>query len=1067
MSWRHGLLFIVFAGGWPVHGRAADALLHSFGSNEGTPAIYGSLTPGDAVLYGMTGNGGSQGLGTVFRVNTGGTGYAAIHHFSNDGLHSDGAAPVSSLTLADSVLYGMTPLGGVVPPVGPPTNSGTVFRVNTDGTGFQVLHGFTGNQLAGSDDGGTPYGAVTVSGPTIYGMTRFGGNSARGTIFSMNTDGSGFQLLHSFAGGTKDGADPQGSLTLVGSKLYGLTNAGGTNDEGTVFSINTDGSGFSIIHHFAPFGSGEGAEPIGGNGLTLVGTTLYGVTYNEGAAQSGVVFKINLDGSSYQPVHSFDASDGLGPYGSLTLSGTHLYGTTSGYAGADSPFTSTIFSMSLDGQAFTVIHTFSGAPDDGTVAVGDPVISPDGSIFYGMTQYGGSNGDNGTIFAAPASGSLTNAELFNLVPSTGVVSSAFDRLTTRYTVYVSDQTASFSLTATPAAGGASVTVNGTPLASGVLSPPIAVNTGSNVVDIMVTAPDGVTTNLYTYTVVRLTSLQNWRLNYFGTTVNAGAAANGADYCGNGIPNLAKYAFGLDPTSASSNHIPQPTLSPGNYGFTFAEPPGVSGIVYGAEWTQALTPATWIPLVDAGSGTMHAFQVFAGNLSAAFMRLRITVPPSPIEQLGKAIFFDNTLSTPAGFSCASCHSPATGFTGPDSAANLAAGPVRGAVAGRFGFRKPQAIPYSAFSPSGPYFDNGQALWTGGNFWDGHASTNANQAKMPFIGPNEMANLPVGPYPPHPGGFSSDVAQRISQRPYATLFAQVFGPEVFQSGNEATVYAKAAEAIAAYEASEEVNPFSSKFDASENATPPANAYSFTPSEQNGMTLFFGKAQCFACHSSAPLDSVSSVTGGREVFTMYCYASIGTPKNPANPFYQQQDSTGNPFGYNPEGSAFIDYGLGANSNPSPAGTHFMSSTPGDIPDFRGLFKAPSLRNVDKRPLPDFVKSYMHNGVFKSLEEVVHFYNKRNIAVNASGDEVAFDLRAGPPPGYTPLFPAPEVMDNVQNAAGLTPAEARQGEADVANNGQIGHLGLTPQEETDIVNFLKTLTDGFSGNGAGPAPP
>jgi cytochrome c peroxidase len=200
------------------------------------------------------------------------------------------------------------------------------------------------------------------------------------------------------------------------------------------------------------------------------------------------------------------------------------------------------------------------------------------------------------------------------------------------------------------------------------------------------------------------------------------------------------------------------------------------------------------------------------------------------------------------------------------------------------------------------------------------------------------------------------------------------------------------------------------------------------------------------------------------MFCYANIGTPKNPANPFYAETDATNNPNGFNPLGSAFIDYGLGANPNPAPGGTAFMSSTPGDIAEFRGVFKAPSLRNVDMRPSPDFVKGYMHNGVFKSLEDVVHFYNKRNIAVDALGDEVAFDLRIGPPLGYTPLFPPPEVLDNVQNVAGLRPSETRLGESDVANNGQIGHLDLSPDEETDLVNFLKTLTDGFLGSNPGP---
>jgi cytochrome c peroxidase len=443
---------------------------------------------------------------------------------------------------------------------------------------------------------------------------------------------------------------------------------------------------------------------------------------------------------------------------------------------------------------------------------------------------------------------------------------------------------------------------------------------------------------------------------------------------------------------------------------------------------------------------------------------VTVPLSPIEQLGKDMFFDAALSNPPGLSCAGCHSPDAGFTGPNSDINLAAGPVPGAVSGRSGFRKPQAIAYSTFSPSGPYFDNGQGLWSGGNFWDGHAPTNATQAQMPIIGPNEMANIPVGPYPPHAGGYSPGVTQNLSQRPYAALFSQVFGAGAFQAGNEAATYAMATQAIAAYEASEEVNPFSSKYDASVNAIPPSEAYQFTASEENGRQLFFGRAQCFQCHSSASLDSVTTVTYGREVFTMYCYANIGTPKNPGNPFYAQQDATNNPNGYNPLGSAFIDYGLGANPNPSPGGTFFMSSTPGDIPDFRGVFKAPSLRNVDKRPSPDFVKSYMHNGVFKSLADVVHFYNKRNIAVNGTS-EVAFDLRTGPPSGYTPLFSPPEVVDNVQNVAGLTPSESRQGEADVATNGQIGNLELTDAEEADLVNFLKTLTDGFCA-GSAPGP-
>ena len=1059
------LLLIALTGIAPSPCRAVDSILYNFELSDGAPASYCSLTLGENVLYGMTDSGGSAHLGSIFRVSTGGGGYEVIHDFTNAGPNSGGAAPLGSLTLAGSVLYGMTAAGGIVPPNGPPSNGGTVFRINTDGSGFQVLHGFTGSQLFGSNDGAAPYGAVTISGSTIYGMTRFGGSGAKGTIFSLNTDGSGFSLLHSFTGSANDGAGPQGSLTLVGSKLYGMTNGGGENGEGTVFCMNTDGSGFALLHSFGAFGSGDGLEPIAGNGLTLVGTTLYGVTFNGGAYQNGAIFSINTDATGYKLIHSLDAGDGAGPFGALTLSGSQLYGMTNGYGGTPVGTLGHIFAMSLDGRAFTVIHTFAGSPDDGIIPTGDPVLSPDGGILYGMTQYGGSH-DNGTIFSAPASGSLTNAELFDLVPSAGVVSSVFDGGTTRYTVLVSDATTFIGITPTAADAGAPVKVNGIPVAAGMSSSLISLITGVNTIDIIVTARDGVTTSIYTLTVIRLTALQAWRLNFFGTTANAGYAANIADYDSNGIPNLAKYAFGLDPTSPASRQLPQLGFSGNSFGFIFAEPSGISGIIYGAEWTEILTPPAWTPIPDAGSGATHTFSVATGSLSSLFMRLRVTVPLSPAEQLGQDIFFDSTLSNPPGLSCAGCHFPATGYTGPSSEINLLVGPVPGVVPGRFGSRKPQAIAYSAFSPSGPYFDNAQGLWSGGNFWDGHAPTNAAQARMPFLGPNEMANTPTGPYPPRTGGHSPLVVQKLSQRPYAALFRQIFGADVFEAYTDDAVYAMAAQAIAAYEASEEVNPFSSKYDASENAVPPSNAYLFTPSEENGRQLFFGKAQCSACHSSAPLDSVSSVTSGRETFTMYCYASIGTPKNPGNPFYQQQDSINNPYGFNPQGPAFIDYGLGANPNPSPGGTMFMSATPGDIADFRGLFKSPSLRNVDKRLSPDFVKSYMHNGVFKSLEEVVHFYNKRNIAVNALGDEIAFDLRIGPPPDYMPLFPPPEVMENVQNVAGLTPSMTRQGEADVATNGQIGHLELSPEEETDIVNFLKTLTDGFLGSDPAPTP-
>ena len=108
-----------------------------------------------------------------------------------------------------------------------------------------------------------------------------------------------------------------------------------------------------------------------------------------------------------------------------------------------------------------------------------------------------------------------------------------------------------------------------------------------------------------------------------------------------------------------------------------------------------------------------------------------------------------------------------------------------------------------------------------------------------------------------------------------------------------------------------------------------------------------------------------------------------------------------------------------------------------------------------PDFVKAYMHNGIFKSLKDVIRFYNRRNIAADASGKEIAFDVRKGPPSGYTPLFPPPEVLDNVQNVMGMPPSQAT---AAIESNGQVGNLQLSAQQEEDLLNFIRILSDGHT---------
>jgi uncharacterized repeat protein (TIGR03803 family) len=192
--------------------------------------------------------------------------------------------------LSGSTLYGMTANGGstnVVDAYGDIGN-GVVFAVNIDGSGYTNLVSFKG-----TPDGAIPYGSLTLAGTTLYGATTAGGSSNLGTIFSVNTDGAGYSTLFSFTGGATCGASPNGSLTLDGSALLGTTANGGTANDGTVFKINLDGTGFGILHSF---GGPDGANPDGDLALTTNGAlnTLYGWTSSGGTNGSGTVFSLDV-----------------------------------------------------------------------------------------------------------------------------------------------------------------------------------------------------------------------------------------------------------------------------------------------------------------------------------------------------------------------------------------------------------------------------------------------------------------------------------------------------------------------------------------------------------------------------------------------------------------------------------------------------------------------------------------------------------------------------------------------------------------------------------------------------
>jgi uncharacterized repeat protein (TIGR03803 family) len=361
---------------------AQIALLHEFagGVNDGGSPL-GSLTLSGSTLYGMTRYGGNSNNGVVFKVGADGSGYQLLHEFA--GGANDGASPEDSLTLSGSTLYGTTYFGG-------DSNRGVIFKVGTDGSNYQLLHEFT----TGPDDGALPGGSLTLSGSALWGSTVTGGALDRGVIFNIGTDGSGYWHPHVFVGGVTDGMSPRGSLSLSDSTLYGMTRNGGDSDKGVIFKVGTDGSYYQVLHEFAG-GANDGAWPEGS--LTVSGSTLYGMTWQGGDSNEGVIFKVGADGSSYQLLHEFagGANDGRLPHGSLTLSGSTLYGmTVFGGDGGDG----VIFEIGTDGSGYQHLHEFAGGADDGENPYGS--LSLCGSTLFGMTMDGGYS-DTGVVFAHP------------------------------------------------------------------------------------------------------------------------------------------------------------------------------------------------------------------------------------------------------------------------------------------------------------------------------------------------------------------------------------------------------------------------------------------------------------------------------------------------------------------------------------------------------------------------------------------------------------------------------------------------------------------------------------------
>ena len=445
----------------------------------------------------------------------------------------------------------------------------------------------------------------------------------------------------------------------------------------------------------------------------------------------------------------------------------------------------------------------------------------------------------------------------------------------------------------------------------------------------------------------------------------------------------------------------------------------------------------------------------------------------IETLGELMLYDKNISPNRNQACASCHMPYAGFCGPIPSVNLTMVAFPGTVHFRAGKRTAQRHPYSPFFPVLQY-NQVQGLFFGGNFFDSRATgyqlriPDAEQAQSPPVDTLEM-------------GFpdTACIAFRLSHAVYRPLFEEVWGKGSFDinfphetaricatPGGAAvfggsttpiplsasdrtranTVYDHWAQSVDSYEQSVQVSAFSSKFDAFL-----AGKYKLTADEMAGFKLFDGKGNCNSCHldgrgttlKSGQTDS-SAAAMVNPLFTCFGSANEGVPLNPRNAFYYETkpDSYGftpNPygFGYRDLGlGTFLRSGFGSGPNPNVSWRQYAPTVDGQmqVVTARDVALTPPQCPTTEAPGPYFQKGFFHNGYIKSLKQLVHFYNTR--------DKYAYPVTSGHcPPGTTEkvdCWPMPEVRNNIDMTS--------------------GNLGLTDDEENQIVKFLETLSDGFT---------
>ncbi|HMQ69333.1 MAG TPA: hypothetical protein PKA90_09985 [Ignavibacteria bacterium] len=306
---------------------------------------------------------------------------------------SDGATPKGTMTLVDSTLYGYTSAGGKY-------GKGVIFKLNKSGTDFKAVYDFSD----GTDNatGNEPHhDAMYFYKDHLYGAALYGGEKNNGVIFRINPDGSGYLPVHVFNGSDTDGAQPHSGIIVLNDVLYGLTAEGGIEKKGTLYRMNPDGSDFSVLYSFS---KGTGHNPHGRLTIGSDDSTLFGITRTGGTDKLGAIFSINLRDTSYKVLHNFSKGNQNGhtaQHGYLVRVDNYLYGMT--YSGGKKD-KGIIFGINEDGSDFKILHSFDdeiGNVNDGHSPYGSLCYS--NGFLYGTTRKGGAM-DEGTVFRITPSG---------------------------------------------------------------------------------------------------------------------------------------------------------------------------------------------------------------------------------------------------------------------------------------------------------------------------------------------------------------------------------------------------------------------------------------------------------------------------------------------------------------------------------------------------------------------------------------------------------------------------------------------------------------------------------------